>query len=96
MLNTPIASTFFMKHFITIFITYLLEFDSTILAKQFLSTMLSFTFSVAESEHQNTGGRKHKHSVYKNLRAGEIFSKISTLQKPTFPNIYQKTSKPLL
>lgn len=38
----------------------------------------------------DTGGRKHKHSVYKNLRAGEIFSKISTLQKPTFPNISKK------
>lgn len=50
--NTYCFKTFLTKHYINIFITYLLEIESTFSVSQFFLSRLSFTFSVAESEHQ--------------------------------------------
>lgn len=87
--NTYCFKTFLTKHYINIFITYLLEIESTFSASQFFFIKAILYLQRGWIWTSDTGGRKHKHYVYK-FRAGEIFRKISTLQKPTFPNISKK------
>lgn len=83
--NTYCFKTFLTKHYINIFIRNRKHFFSKpiFLIKAILYLQRGWIWT------SDTGGRKHKHYVYK-FRAGEIFRKISTLQKPTFPNISKK------